>query len=131
MPGCNSINAQNKQEEAGTKCDTSYVVSVDDMSSEGGEARICKRNNKVVKVSCTLYGETGKLEYDFDINEDSITVNKKLFSYAKPLMEVKEDKDIVLKNTQHYSISKKLPLTGQVNRDDAELFLKILSLKGE
>lgn len=93
--------------------DTIIFYNIDGISSEGTEACVEYIKGRVKESLISIYGETGQSKIIYKFLDDSIEVLEKDFFYKTNLLEVKSDKDIVLKKEIIYCID----FDGNLKRD--------------
>ncbi|WP_308600393.1 hypothetical protein [uncultured Dysgonomonas sp.] len=93
--------------------DTTIFYNIDGISSEGTEARVEYIKGRIRESLISIYGETGQSKIFYKFLDDSIEVLEKDFVYKTNLLEVKSDKDIILKKEIIYYID----IDGNLKRD--------------
>ena len=90
-------------------------------------ASVCIRNRSLVSAHCTLFDETGRVHYLFQIFGRKMQVERKEIRYLKPFMEVKSAKDMNVTSRTDYFIPISRFRQEAKYKDDAKSFAAIQS----
>lgn len=75
-----------------------YEFSLEgDYSLEGAGGTAYYHNRKLVKIEIGFYRETGKNLYNYVMKDNKWKVERIIYDYLVPLFEVKNDKDMVIR----------------------------------
>ena len=97
-----------------------YTFSLDeDHSLEGNEGVAYYLDHKIIKIDLTFYGETGRTNCLYVFKKNEVDVRETVYTYKVPLFEVKDKKDIQLKNRLVY----KLDVNGKVSGNTQDILL--------
>lgn len=65
--------------------DTTIIYDFEGISTEGAEAKAHYHNKNIANATMNVYGEMGKIEYEFIFENDSVQVKQWIYKYAKPI----------------------------------------------
>ena len=104
----NSDKVQSRKEninDLSRNRDTIIVYNVDDISSEGAEAKAFYRNNKIVKSDISIFGETGQIKIVYSFLDDTINVKEKQFKYSNGIEDANASGGMFLIKEFNYKLS--------------------------
>lgn len=86
------------------KKDTIITYNIDGISSEGTEARVIYKKQKIYESTINIYGETGQAELIYKFSPTNIEVTENSYKYKEDLKSVNSKDDLILSNTVKYYI---------------------------
>ncbi len=103
------------------KKDTVITYSIDGISSEGTEAKVTYKKQKIYESKINIYGETGQSELVYRFSPKNIEVTENSYKYKGDLKSVNSKDDLILSNTVKYYID----YTGKVLSDNPKEYIDI------
>ena len=104
--------------------DTLITYNIEDISTEGVEAKVNYVNGKIAKSVTNIYGETGQSTIIYEFDTDKIKVSETKYSYKSDIKKIRSDKDMLLDYNISYSIDFKGNFIGKEMPDRIDIFKK-------
>lgn len=120
-----AVTAQDSLNKSNTVTypDTTITYSIEGISSEGSEAIADYHQGKIKEARWTVYGETGRSKINYVFINNTVNAEEIRYTYKKPIMEVKNDKDIAIESKQSYVINLSGPTDSTTaGKEQVELF---------
>lgn len=86
------------------KKDTIITYNIDGISSEGTEAKVIYKKQKIYESEINVYGETGQVKLTYKFFSTDIEVTENSYKYKEGLKSVNSKDDLILSNSVKYYI---------------------------
>lgn len=77
--------------------DTLITYNIEDISTEGAEAKVNYVNGKIAKSVTNIYGETGQSTIIYEFDTDKIKVSETKYFIKTDIKNVRSDKDVLFR----------------------------------
>jgi len=86
------------------KKDTIITYNIDGISSEGTEAKVIYKKQKIYESEINVYGETGQVKLTYKFFSTDIEVTENSYKYKEDLKSINSKDDLILLNSVKYYI---------------------------
>jgi hypothetical protein len=102
--------------------DTTILYNIEGISSEGSEAKVIYKKNKIVKSEISIYGETGQIQIEYSFNNDTINVIEKQFGYKNGGINTNQLNELILKKQLEYKMNTVGKLISNTSIERTDIF---------
>ncbi|MEZ5046602.1 MAG: hypothetical protein R2831_06385 [Chitinophagaceae bacterium] len=118
----NTTNIETPFSEQKKVIDTTIIYTIQDLSSEGAEAKTLYKGNKIAKSEISIYGETGQIVIKYSFHNDTIDVYEKQFAYKEGNINLNSKNEMYIKKEFAYQIDTSGKLLKNMNSGSTDIF---------
>ena len=98
------------------------TYGIEEISTEGAEAIVTYRNNKIYQSKTKIYGETGQAELFYQFYPTKIEVVETLYRYPNDLTTVSSPRDFKLQHKITYSMDYEGKILSKTTEEPINIF---------